>query len=95
MALLPEEVRRIALLARFELKEEEIAPFTDKLSTILDMVEQMSNVDTSHVSPLSHPLDIHQRLREDVVTVFNSRELFQSIAPDVLAGLYLVPQVIE
>lgn len=95
MALSAEEVKKIAHLARLQLNADEITPFTEKLSTILDMVAQMESVDTSNVAPLSHPLDIHQRLREDEVVIPNQRELFQSIAPLVLAGLYLVPQVIE
>lgn len=95
MALSPEEVKKIAHLARLQFPENEIAPFTAKLSTIVDMIAQMENVDTSQIEPLSHPLDLQQRLRDDVVTIFNAREEFQRIAPEVLAGLYLVPQVIE
>ena len=44
---------------------------------------------------MAHPLDAVQRLRADVVTEANQREMFQSIAPAVQDGLYLVPQVIE
>ncbi len=95
MALLPEEVKRIANLARLPLSEEEIIPFTEKLSTILGMVEHMESADIAQVEPLSHPLDLHQRFRDDVVTVLDEREAFQRIAPAVLAGLYLVPIVKE
>jgi aspartyl-tRNA(Asn)/glutamyl-tRNA(Gln) amidotransferase subunit C len=55
----------------------------------------MQAVDTSAVSPMSHAQDVTQRLREDAVTETDQRELFQSIAPQVEAGLYLVPKVIE
>ena len=65
------------------------------LSSILNFVEQMSAVDTERVSPLAHPLDQAQRLRPDLVNEENQRELFQSLAPQVEAGLYLVPKVIE
>ncbi|OGT16361.1 MAG: asparaginyl/glutamyl-tRNA amidotransferase subunit C [Gammaproteobacteria bacterium RIFCSPLOWO2_02_FULL_38_11] len=95
MSLTFEEVKKIAFLARLHFKEEEIAPLTQKLSTIFDMVAQMESVNTSMIEPLSHPLDLHQRLREDEVSLENQRDLFQSIAPLVIAGLYLVPQVIE
>ena len=55
----------------------------------------MDAVDTENVTPMAHPQDAFQRLREDIVTEVNQREHFQEIAPDVERGLYLVPQVIE
>jgi aspartyl-tRNA(Asn)/glutamyl-tRNA(Gln) amidotransferase subunit C len=55
----------------------------------------MQAVDTKGIVPMSHSQDVTQRLREDVVTEINQRELFQSIAPAVEGGLYLVPKVIE
>jgi len=55
----------------------------------------MQAVNTQNIAPMSHAQDLSQRLREDIVTEANQRELFQSIAPQVEAGLYLVPQVIE
>ena len=95
MALSPTEVEKIAHLAKLKFAVDELPALTEKLSTIVDMVAQMENVDTAQVEPVSHPLDLHQRLREDVVTVPNLRKSLQSIAPEVLAGLYLVPIVIE
>jgi aspartyl-tRNA(Asn)/glutamyl-tRNA(Gln) amidotransferase subunit C len=55
----------------------------------------MQAVDTTGITPMSHSQDVTQRLREDVVTKTNQRELFQSIAPATQDGLYLVPKVIE
>ena len=55
----------------------------------------MNAVDTSGVTPMAHPLDAVQRLREDAVTESDQREHFQQVAPAVEAGLYLVPKVIE
>ncbi|MFZ1711835.1 MAG: Asp-tRNA(Asn)/Glu-tRNA(Gln) amidotransferase subunit GatC, partial [Nitrosomonas sp.] len=52
-------------------------------------------VDTTGVAPMSHAQDMVQRLREDQVTETDQRQLFQSIAPQVEAELYLVPKVIE
>jgi aspartyl-tRNA(Asn)/glutamyl-tRNA(Gln) amidotransferase subunit C len=95
MSLTPEEVRKIAHLARLNLSNEDIARFTPQLSRILDFIEQMNKTDTSQVEPLAHPLDISQRLRTDVVTEPNLRDKYQQIAPQVEAGLYLVPKVIE
>jgi aspartyl-tRNA(Asn)/glutamyl-tRNA(Gln) amidotransferase subunit C len=90
-----EQITRIALLARLELSAAETADMGEKLNDILAMVDQMSAVDTSGVEPMSHPQEVMQRLREDAVTEPNQREIFQSIAPAVEDGLYLVPKVIE
>jgi aspartyl-tRNA(Asn)/glutamyl-tRNA(Gln) amidotransferase subunit C len=90
-----EQITRIALLARLELSAAETADMGEKLNDILAMVDQMSAVDTSGVEPMSHPQEVMQRLREDAVAEPNQRELFQSIAPAVEDGLYLVPKVIE
>ncbi|MCK4710630.1 MAG: Asp-tRNA(Asn)/Glu-tRNA(Gln) amidotransferase subunit GatC, partial [Gammaproteobacteria bacterium] len=65
------------------------------LSSILDLVDQMSAVNTDDVEPMAHPMDASQRLRADIVTETNQREKFQSVAPKTEDGLYLVPQVIE
>jgi aspartyl-tRNA(Asn)/glutamyl-tRNA(Gln) amidotransferase subunit C len=95
MSLDAKEVRKIAHLARLAVDEADIPEYARNLSRILELVEQMNAVDTAAVAPLAHPLDAGQRLREDTVTEPNQRELFQSIAPHVDAGLYLVPKVIE
>jgi aspartyl-tRNA(Asn)/glutamyl-tRNA(Gln) amidotransferase subunit C len=95
MSLKREEVEKIAHLARISLREQDIASYTVNLSNILAFVEQMNSVDTTHITPMAHPLDAVARLRPDQVTETNQRDLFQAIAPQVEAGLYLVPKVIE
>jgi aspartyl-tRNA(Asn)/glutamyl-tRNA(Gln) amidotransferase subunit C len=90
-----EDVRRLADLARIEFSEAESRGLLAELNGILSMVERMRAVDTSGVEPMSHPQDARQRIREDRVTEADQRELFQSIAPSVEDGLYLVPRVIE
>ena len=95
MSLQPEDVAKIAHLARLALRDEDVPKYAAELSNILDLVEQMSAVDTSGVEPMAHPLDAVQRLRPDAVTEEDQREKFQSIAPQTEAGLYLVPKVIE
>jgi len=72
-----------------------VPEYVRNLSNILDLVEQMDSVDTDNVEPMAHPMEMVQRLREDVVTETNQREHFQQIAPQIENGLYLVPQVIE
>jgi len=90
-----DQIRRIADLARLELSDPELAAMQQELSSILALVDQMSAVDTEGVEPMSHPQAASQRLREDVVSELDQRELFQAIAPQVEDGLYLVPKVIE
>jgi aspartyl-tRNA(Asn)/glutamyl-tRNA(Gln) amidotransferase subunit C len=89
------DIEKIAHLARLSLREEDIPRYTRELSNILEMVAQMNGVDTQHVTPMAHPLEASQRLRPDQITEPDRRERFQAIAPQVEAGLYLVPKVIE
>lgn len=95
MSLSLEQVYRIARLARIELTPVDAEATAIKLSGIFGLIEQMQAVDTTGVAPMSHPQDVHQRLRPDAVTESNRREAFQAIAPEAEAGLYLVPKVIE
>ncbi len=99
MALTPEDVSRIAQLARLELSSAEQASMLNQLNGFFGIVEQMSAVDTSGVEPLFTPLSAVQsvglRLRDDVVTEADRREANQRSAPAVEDGLFLVPKVIE
>ncbi len=95
MSLDPREVEKIAHLARLAIREQDVPAYASNLSAILDLVAQMNEVDTRGVIPMAHPLDMAQRLRPDEPTEQNQREQFQSVAPQVDAGLYLVPKVIE
>lgn len=95
MSLSLEEVGRIAALARIEVSEDQARATCDQLNNILVLIGQMQALDTANIEPMSHALDLALRLREDVVTESDRRELFQSIAPRVEGGLYLVPKVIE
>lgn len=88
-------VETMADLAKLWLDAPDIAEYTDAMSRILELVEQMQAVDTNGVEPLAHPLDAVQRLRDDKVTESDRRERFQALAPEVTEGLYLVPKVIE
>ena len=95
MALDKSDVESIAHLARLAIGEEDVPAYAENLSNILTLVEQMNSVDTSGVAPMAHPLDMAQRLREDVVSETNQREHLQQHAPSVEDGLFLVPKVIE
>ncbi len=89
------EVKKIAHLARLGIDPADIPEYVRNLTDILSFVEQLNKVDTAGVPPLAHPLDASQRLRADVVTETDQRAEFQSGAPLVEDGLYLVPKVIE
>ena len=95
MSLDKDQVQQIATLARLKLSDEEYAESVEKLSKIVDFVDQLFQADTSDVVPMAHPLDLAQRLRPDAVTETNDREHYQENAPSVTDGLYLVPKVIE
>jgi len=90
-----DQVQHIALLSRLKLTDQEFDQTVDKLSRIVDFVDQLSQADTENVVPMAHPLNEAQRLREDVVTEPNDREHVQENATSVEDGLYLVPKVIE
>ncbi|HEX7031333.1 MAG TPA: Asp-tRNA(Asn)/Glu-tRNA(Gln) amidotransferase subunit GatC [Gammaproteobacteria bacterium] len=95
MALTPDDVKSIAHLARLEIREADISAYADSLSRILDFVKQLEAADCEGVAPMAHPLDQTLRLRADEVSETDQRELYQQNAPQVDAGLYLVPKVIE
>jgi aspartyl-tRNA(Asn)/glutamyl-tRNA(Gln) amidotransferase subunit C len=95
MSLEKSDVEKIAHLARLAIDEKDVPEYAKNLSNILDLVEQMSSVNTDDVTPMAHPLDATQRLRPDEVTETNQRDHFQKVAPNVEDGLYLVPKVIE
>jgi aspartyl-tRNA(Asn)/glutamyl-tRNA(Gln) amidotransferase subunit C len=99
MALTPQDVSRIAHLARLELSPSEEAAMLGQLNEFFSIVEQMSAVDTVGIEPLYTPLSaveqVALRLRDDLVTESDRRELNQRSAPAVADGLFLVPRVIE
>jgi aspartyl-tRNA(Asn)/glutamyl-tRNA(Gln) amidotransferase subunit C len=95
MSLSDDQIRRLARLARIALQPGETGEVGKRLNRILSLVDEMQAVDTAGIEPMSHALDLVQRLRADEVTETDRRELDQSVAPAVEEGLYLVPKVIE
>jgi aspartyl-tRNA(Asn)/glutamyl-tRNA(Gln) amidotransferase subunit C len=99
MPLSPEDVSRIAHLARLELSHAEGSAMQTQLNDFFKIVEQMSAVDTSGLEPLHTPLsaigNVELRLRADAVTETNNREANMANAPAAEDGLFLVPRVIE
>ena len=95
MAIERQQVEQLARLARIALDESTLARTTSSLGDVLSLIDQLQAADTSGVEPMAHPLDVVQRLRQDVVTEPNQRETLQANAPAVQDGLFLVPKVIE
>ena len=95
MSIDKQDVQKIAHLARLALTEADADQYQYSLSSVLSLVEQMQSVNTDGVEPLSNPLEMTQRLREDVVTEENRRDAFLANAPQAEAGLFLVPKVID
>ncbi|SEN50654.1 Asp-tRNA(Asn)/Glu-tRNA(Gln) amidotransferase subunit GatC [Nitrosomonas marina] len=95
MTLSIDDVKQVADLAYIKISEDETEAALIQLSDIFKLIETMQAVDTSGVTPMSHAQDVVQRLREDRISDSDQRALYQSIAPQVEEGLYLVPKVIE
>ena len=90
-----EVILNIAELAQLEVKDEMINQYADKMTAMLNLIEEMQSVNTDNIEPVSNPLDAVQTMRDDKVTEKDLRDEYQAIAPEVDSGLYLVPRVVE
>lgn len=95
MALTLADVHRIAHLARIDIDAAEAGEVHRKLDAIFAMINELQAVDTSGIVPMAHAQDVTLSLREDRVSESDRHVLFQSVAPAVEDGLYLVPKVLE
>jgi aspartyl-tRNA(Asn)/glutamyl-tRNA(Gln) amidotransferase subunit C len=95
MSISLDDVKRVAMLARIEITEAESQQTLEQLSGVFGLIEKMQAIDTTDVAPMAHAQDVVARLRPDAVTESDQKELFQSVAPAVEDGPYLVPKVIE
>ena len=88
-------VRHVAKLARIAMSDAEIAALVPELNQILGWVDQLAEVDTDGVEPLTAVIEQKLRLRDDVVTDGDVRERVLRNAPDAQHGFFAVPKVIE
>ena len=95
MSLDKKQVKEIAQLARLKIDDSEVQRTTAELNNILNLMAELNEIDTEHVEPMAHPLDMSQRLREDVVSETDLSDEFQAIAPKTGKQHFLVPTVIE
>ena len=95
MSVSTEQVRHIAKLARIAMSDKEIERLAPELNNILGWVEQLGEVDTDGVEPLTAVIDQKLRLRDDVVTEGDIRDEVLANAPEAQHGFFAVPKVIE
>ena len=97
MAFTPEDVQRLAKLARIELNNQQVSATLGHLDNIFGMIAELRQVNTEGIAPMAHACDVAQRLRTDVVTEGSvaQRDRCLALAPEAEAGLFLVPKVIE
>ncbi len=95
MSLEKKQVKEIAQLARLNIGDVEALQTTAELNNILNLMAELSEIDTEDVEPMAHPLDMSQRLRDDVVSETDLSDDFQAIAPKTGKQHFLVPTVIE
>ena len=91
----PDQIHKIAHLARLKIEDDKVDKISQDITNILDLVEQLQNANTDGIEPMANPLDAVQVLRSDEVTEENKREKLQQSAPNTEDGLFLVPKVIE
>ncbi|MDC1310871.1 Asp-tRNA(Asn)/Glu-tRNA(Gln) amidotransferase subunit GatC [Burkholderiales bacterium] len=95
MSLTKQDVKKAADLARIEITDQEAEDALDPLKKVFTLIEEMQQLNTENVEPMAHAQDISTRLRDDVVTEVDQRELLQASAPAIENGLFLVPKVID
>jgi aspartyl-tRNA(Asn)/glutamyl-tRNA(Gln) amidotransferase subunit C len=95
MSFSPDDVMRLARLARIDLDAEAATDVRAKLDAIFGLIDALQSIDTGGIEPMAHAQDVMMPLRDDRVTAEERRALYQAQAPAVADGLYLVPKVIE
>ena len=95
MSIKKTDIAYISLLSKLKIEDIEIDNFTRQISDILEMIQQLEKINTDDIEPMAHPLNMSQRLRMDLVTEENQRDLYQENAVEFEQGFYKVPKVID
>ena len=95
MSIKKSEIAYISSLSKLKMEDVEMDNYTRQISDILKMIQQLEKVDTDDIEPMAHPLNMKQRLRVDVITEENHRDLYQNNAVEFEEGFYKVPKVID
>jgi aspartyl-tRNA(Asn)/glutamyl-tRNA(Gln) amidotransferase subunit C len=89
------QVRRVAMLSRLELSDQEVSQFSTQLSAIFEYIEKLNELDTDHVEPLAHCLPVHNVFREDVPRPSLSNDAALANAPDREDEYFKVPKILD
>ncbi|AIQ20510.1 MULTISPECIES: Asp-tRNA(Asn)/Glu-tRNA(Gln) amidotransferase subunit GatC [Paenibacillus] len=95
MSITVKDVQHVAKLARLQLSPEEEATFTEQMNAILQYAEKLNELDTEHVKPTTHVLQVSNVMRDDVVKESLSQEEALLNAPEHEDGHFKVPAVLE
>jgi len=90
-----DQIKYLSLLSRMDIQESEMSDVEEKLTKIIDFVDQLQSIDTEEIQPMAHPLNQFQRLRADKVIEENNRDKIQKNTKSTERGMYIVPKVIE
>ena len=95
MTLSPDQIQKLATLAKLKINDEAMDEVSSQLDNIMNLIDHMEQANTEGVEPLSHPQDPILRLRDDEVTQKDMRDVFLKLTSHNQDGLYTVPKVIE
>ncbi len=95
MSINKDQIKYLSLLSRMDIQESEMNDVEEKLTKIIDFVDQLQSIDTEEIQPMAHPLNQFQRLRADKVIEENNRDKIQKNTKSTERGMYIVPKVIE
>ena len=95
MSINKDQIKYLSLLSRMDIQESEMSDVEEKLTKIIDFVDQLQSIDTDEIQPMAHPLNQFQRLRADKVIEENNRDKIQKNTKSTERGMYIVPKVIE
>lgn len=90
-----QELVQLSRLTQISLNDSAASTHRQRLCALIQLGSSITSANTTNVEPLISPLEITQRLRADVISETDQRELYQSIAPATQDGLYLVPKVLD
>jgi aspartyl-tRNA(Asn)/glutamyl-tRNA(Gln) amidotransferase subunit C len=95
MSVSTDDINKVAVLARIKVTDAEVPRITQGINDVLALIDKMQAVNTDNIEALANPHDAMQRLRTDIVTAHDQRELLMQNAPATEDGLFLVPKVID
>ncbi|MEZ6066009.1 MAG: Asp-tRNA(Asn)/Glu-tRNA(Gln) amidotransferase subunit GatC [Planctomycetaceae bacterium] len=93
--LTPDDVRKVARLARLKLSDEEVATYTRQLGQVLHYIDMLEELDTTGIEPMAHAIELHNVLRADELEPSLPPEAALANAPQANASYFLVPSILD